>query len=210
MAVVPRLLVNDQPIERAESHLITIDDGAWALWRWAGLRGAGFPIEQVFKLAGPECAAAADRLLHLEEIVERRKRQAMQEVNSALDALRSSAGWENREQRDPLVKAIRLLKMGKAAKTTGVDARVDAALEELRELSAKVPQAAEDFEQAYKTALDQTSVQICEVANDGRFQQAVIWQSRHAFHTALGPLLRRSKEGGSRDSKQRQLEELVA
>lgn len=208
--VVPRLVVNDQATADVESHVVTIGDGDWPLWRWAGLRGAGFPVEPVLKLASPECAAAADRLLHLEEVVERTREGAIKEVNLALDALRSSAGWENREHRDPLLKAVRLLKMGKAAKATGVDGRVDAVLEELRELLAKGPHAAEAFEAAYKTALDQASLQICEVASDDRFQQAVIWQSRHAFHTAIGPLLRRSKEGGTRDSKQRQLEELVA
>lgn len=208
--VVPRLVVTDQATGDDESHVVTIGDGAWPLWRWVALRGAGFPVEQVLKLASPECAAAADSLLHLQEAAERTREQAMKETNAALDALHSSAGWENREHRDPLVKAIRLLKMGKAAKTTGVNAQVDAVLEELRETLAKVPQAAEAFEQAYKTALDQASLQICEVASDERFQQAVIWQSRHAYHTALGPLLRRSREGGSRDSKQRQLEELVA
>ena len=210
MAVVPQLIVDPQATERAESHVVTIADGDWPLWRWAGLRGAGFSVEQVFKLASPECAAAADELLHLEQAVERNRERAVKEVNSALDALRSGAGWENREQRDPLVKAIRLLKMGKVAKPAGVDTNVDAALEELRELTAKVPTAAEAFEQAYKTALEQTSLQISEVANDSLFQQAVIWQSRHAFHTAIGPLLRRAKEGGSRDSKQKQLEELIA
>lgn len=210
MAVVPQLILDNQATERAESHLVTIDDGAWALWRWAGLRGAGFSVDGVFKLASPACAAAADQLLHLEQAVERHRERAVNEVNSALDALRSGAGWENKELRDPLVKAIRLLKMGKVAKPAGVNAAVDAALEELRETTARVPPAAEAFEQAYKTALEQTSLQICEVASDSRFQQAVIWQSRHAFHTAIGPLLRRSKEGGSRDSKQKQLEELIA
>jgi len=204
-AVAPRLTDPDQV---AESHVITIDDGAWPLWRWAGLRGAGFPVEKVLKLASAECAAVADQLLHLEQMTEHAREHAANEVNRALDTLRSGDGWENREQRDPLVKAIRLLKMGKDAKPTGVDAKVDAALDALRELPAKIAPATEAFEQAYKAALDNTSHLIREVAGEDRFQEAVIWQNRHAFHTALAPLLRR--EGGPRGSKQRQLEELVA
>lgn len=209
MAVVPRLVASDQAYS-AESHLVAIDGGAWPLWRWAGLRGAGFPVEQVLKLASPECAAAADQLLRAQQTVEHAREHAVREVNSALDALRSSAAWDDREQRDPLVKAIRLLKMGKHAKPTGANTTVDAALEELRKMPARVSQATEVFEQAYKGALDEASLRLHEVASDGRFQQAVIWQSRHAFHTALGPLLRRSQNGNARDSKQRQLEELVA
>lgn len=204
-AVMPRLA---SPEVTSESHVITIDDGAWPLWRWAGLRGAGFPIERVLKLASTECAAVADQLLHLEQTTELARAHGASEVNRALDTLRSGDGWENREQRDPLVKAIRLLKMGKDAKPTGVDAQVDAALDALRELPAKIAQATKAFEQAYKTALDDTSRVIREVAGEDRFQEAVIWQNRQAFHTAIAPLLRR--EGGSRGSKQRQLEELVA
>jgi Lantibiotic dehydratase, C terminus./Lantibiotic dehydratase, N terminus. len=47
------------------AHLIRLDE-TWALWRWVGLRGAGFPIAQLSKLAAPETAKAADAILEAE------------------------------------------------------------------------------------------------------------------------------------------------
>src|SRR5689334_402846 len=49
--------------ERSDQHLILIPKSDWALWRWIGLRGAGFPVGHVLNLAAPESAALADRLI---------------------------------------------------------------------------------------------------------------------------------------------------
>lgn len=43
-----------------------------------------------------------------------------------------------------------------------------------------------------------------------RFREALIWQNRHAFHTGIEPLLRRTPGTNSRSSKHRQHEEMVA
>ena len=48
--------------KRAE-HLTLLPGGAWALWRGAALRGAGFPASLLQKLASPAAAAAADQVL---------------------------------------------------------------------------------------------------------------------------------------------------
>src|SRR6266568_1768061 len=47
-------------------HLISLPDPSWALWRWAGLRSAGFPVAQVLQLAMPACAAAVDQFIERE------------------------------------------------------------------------------------------------------------------------------------------------
>ena len=46
----------------APAHLVQLDD-EWALWRWVAIRGAGFPVEGVLKLAEPQTAAAGDAIL---------------------------------------------------------------------------------------------------------------------------------------------------
>ena len=47
------------------AHLVKLDE-TWALWRWVALRGAGFPIARILKLAAPRTAAAADAILESE------------------------------------------------------------------------------------------------------------------------------------------------
>lgn len=48
-------------------HLAPLPDDEWALWRWVGLRGAGFPVDRVLRLAAPESAAAADQVIDAED-----------------------------------------------------------------------------------------------------------------------------------------------
>src|SRR5215213_3164777 len=48
------------------AHLLPLPGEEWALWRWSGLRGAGFSASGVLRLSVPDCAAAADRLLDAE------------------------------------------------------------------------------------------------------------------------------------------------
>ena len=58
--------------ERVESpdHLIELPGGEWRVWRCAGLRGAGFPVEGVLRLGAAEAAQRADELIEAEEEAE--------------------------------------------------------------------------------------------------------------------------------------------
>ena len=47
-------------------HLISLPGACWGLWRWFALRGAGFPVSQVLRLATSACAEATDRFLAYE------------------------------------------------------------------------------------------------------------------------------------------------
>lgn len=209
-AVGPVAFGEDAAGASTEPHVIRMKGGEWPLWRWVGLRGAGFPVEQVLKLSSPESALAADRLLRLEDEARCAREHAVARVNGALDALRSGSDWEDRGRRDPLVKALRLLKMGKPAAHTGADATADAAVAEFRDLAAQLPDASQAFHLTYTSALAGVSRSIREAAGEQRFQEALIWQNRHAFHTAVQPYLRRGEGDGARGSKQRQIEELIA
>jgi hypothetical protein len=63
-------------------HLVAIRGGQWVLWKWAGLRGAGFPGHLVAQLAAPECAAAADELLRREDEIEESRRRTRGKARS--------------------------------------------------------------------------------------------------------------------------------
>jgi hypothetical protein len=80
-------------------------DERWSLWRWAALRGAGFPIAPLLDLAAPPCAAAADRLLQTgtgradyEAAFEAAAAQTSRTLrrHAADDTLREAVTWQNR------------------------------------------------------------------------------------------------------------------
>ncbi len=177
----------------------------WTAWRWAGLRGTGFPTALVQRLSFPGCAAAADRLAEA-----RQRRAAAQEV--ACDALRASLdGLErsdaNQPRRKLLLKSLEKLKKGKLhARLAEVlaAATVDAVVAARDEEAAA--QAA--FEAAFSQTHTEQSRRLQDIAADARFQEAVLWQNHHAYKTALHKLL--DADPADTSSGQRQKEELVA
>src|ERR1041384_8185264 len=72
-------------------HLVRLPETRWALWRWVGLRGAGFPAAQVLKLGAPACAEAADELVAAEADAEEARAAA---VAAMRERLFCSAGDE--------------------------------------------------------------------------------------------------------------------
>lgn len=48
------------------AHLVSLDGGEWAIWRWVGLRSAGFSHDDLRPLVAPACVAAAEDYLALE------------------------------------------------------------------------------------------------------------------------------------------------
>lgn len=203
------VLANDNG-ETVPEHLINMPGGPWALWRWVALRGAGFPAAEVLKLSSPECAAAADRLLQLQEEAERARERGLELVNKALDAMRSTAEWDDKKKRAPLLKTMRLLKMGKLATLTGEGGEVDDAVESFRAASAQLEPALQFFQQTYQSDADQMASKVREIASNERFQEAVIWQNRTVYQTVLRSLIRKKNENIGHGSKNRQDEELIA
>jgi hypothetical protein len=193
-------------------HTVKLPGGVWNLWRWAGLRGTGFSFSHVLKLAAPECAAAADLLLEVDEEIRLRKEDALDAVRVALDALKENGQWEDAERRNPLLKAMRDLNKGSApaASKFANFPEVVPAVEALRAALSRREHVASLFRKGFEEASAQGSRAIYEAAQMRRFQEAVIWQNRGAFRSAIVPLLRKEPTGGARNSKQRQHEELVA
>ena len=187
-----------------------LEDGAWALWRWIGLRGAGFPATDVLRLAAPECGVAADVLFNAEGKVRQSRGALLELVNHALDGLSRDRAGDEQIKGAPLVKALQNLKKGKLPKTLGLGPAQEAMLKTARVCSAEVETARSLFQFTFNTAITRLSLSIHELASSERFREAVIWQNRRAFHTGIDSLTRVPPGSAKRNSMRRQHEELVA
>lgn len=56
----------EQKVADLPAHLVLLDDGEWAIWRWIGLRSAGFSHDDLRPLVATACVAAAEDYLALE------------------------------------------------------------------------------------------------------------------------------------------------
>src|SRR5205085_4220690 len=102
VTVRPIAVAADDGQSPLPDHLMRLPGEHWAMWRCAGLRGAGFPAADVLLLAAPDAAPAADRLLRAEDEARSAREAALAAVNSALDGLRANSTWDDRTLRDPL------------------------------------------------------------------------------------------------------------
>ena len=184
-------------------HLISVPGGEWNAWRCVGIRGAGFPASHVLKLASRECGEAADELCKAEEELEQSRLVALDSLRTELDTATDSI------QRNPLLNAIQSLKKGKLPKSLPEGSAADA-VAAVGEARVRFESALDKYRQSYGAAVAQSSQAIHEVVQQSRFREAIIWQNRHAFHTGIEPLLRRTPGANSRSSKHRQHEEMVA
>ena len=191
-------------------HLIELPGGQWGLWRCAALRGTGFPVAQVLALSNADCAAVADQLLDTETALEQARASALAAINRELDALRREANWSDKAKRVPLVKALQRLKAGKHPSPEVLPTATHAPLARINDARTHLAELMNNFNQAFENAVLETSQAIQQTVNDARFHEAVIWQNRHAFHAGMESILRQPPVVGSRTSKQRQNEELVA
>jgi hypothetical protein len=194
-------------------HLVRLPStNEWALWRWAALRGAGFPAALVCKLSQTGCAAAADRIFQAEEEEGKARRITLEAVNAALDELRTTSEWDNKAKRVPLTKALRLLKGDKCPDGEKFTGQILAAVEALRMAGATISAANSDFSRAFEEGGSQTSRAIRELLESERLREAIIWQNRRAFHSGIDSLLRTdlTAQTTPQGFKQRQNEQLIA
>ena len=198
--------------ERAplSEHLIELPGGRWALWRWVGLRAAGFPASLALRLSAPQCAAAADLLGEVEEAAELSLQNAISVIDRELTGISSRGEWLESETRKKILRAYQRLKSGKLPQAPTGEATVDDAVEAYRVAHGGVEAALCDFRQAYKDAVEATSTEIRKVLDHKRFREAIIWQNRHAFKRIAHLLWRESSEPTSRNRHRRRDEELVA
>lgn len=183
-------------------HLIALSGGKWALWRWVGLRGAGFPCSLPLKLSAPECAAAADHLFDVEDSVHRAREHAF-------DALRRESDPNDADKQIEFRKARRALNKDRFPESLKASHDTRVLLEEFCNALAQIDHASKEFSQAFNAALEQSSQAVCMIAEMKSFREAIIWQNRHAFQTGIKAVAA-NLGAAPRRNKHRVSEELVA
>src|SRR5687767_2684291 len=120
--------------ERAplSEHLIELPGSRWALWRWVGLRGAGFPASMALRLSAPQCAAAADRLGEAEEAAELSRQNAISVIDRELTDMSSRGEWQESKTRKHILRTLQRLKSGKPPQGPTGEVTVDDAVEACR------------------------------------------------------------------------------
>lgn len=192
--------------KRLPEHLIELPGGEWAFWRWIGLRGAGFPAADIFKLSAPTAARAADLFFDAEEREQAEKSDLLKQINADLDALRRNNEWGNKGKSRSLLKSLSLVKADKIP----ADGEFRDAAQALRLARERVDQLRKEFSSQYEASVRAVSKSIREIAMSDRFREAVVWQNRQAYHTAVSRIFQKPADEASRGSKQKQHEELVA
>lgn len=192
-----------EPQAQRAPHLIGLEDSTWALWHWAVLRGAGFPASRPLDLSTPACALASDKIIEDEEA-------AMVAQGLAVDALQRDMQAAGDREHGIIKKAIRRLRKNSTADLQGIECSAAPALETFYAARARVDKAQSAFQEAYKTAADQTTTAVREVAGDRLFHEAIIWQNRTAFHTGIKQLLDTPENESARIREYRRHEELAA
>jgi hypothetical protein len=187
--------------ERMPEHLVALPDPAWGLWQWVGLRGAGFPVAQVLRLASQECAESTDRFLKRKAQTER----LYQETLQVLSREPKEVGWQ-------LAKVARRVKGGKtpASFPSEVSAETSTSFRAFQLARATQEQAWSELQILYDQAIEHLGQVLVETARDKRFREAVLWQDREAVHTGIDLFLRQSMETGHASKKQRQHSQLIA
>jgi Lantibiotic dehydratase, N terminus len=190
-------------------HLITAPGSEWAFWRCVCLRGAGFPSQGILKLAAaPELGAAAQRVMDARQEAEVAQKNTIEQINLELDLLRSTGQWDDKKKRKLLLDARRALNEDKIPRLLP-ESPAAGLLEKLEFALQRAAQEREQFEEAFSQFVGQVSESIRDIAGLPSFREAVTWQNRAAVRTALEPLMHETLSG-SRSSRQKQHEELVA
>jgi hypothetical protein len=194
-------LMHDGP--PLSDHLVRLPGGHWTLWRWFGLRGTGFPASKVLKLAPQVSSEAADKLLQAEAERDQRQREL-------LDALYAEQQQSpEKEYQAPYRKAQDRIRKGKAP-TLPEGSQSQALLESWLAAQQQVEALQGEFARAFEDGIGEMSQALYEAASDPRFQEAVIWQNRQAFHTGIKAFLSKPPGSVARSSQVRQHEELIA
>ncbi len=170
-----------------EDHLVRLPGEQFAVWTWASVRGAGFPIADLLQLGSEDAAAAADRALTAQEALAAAREAGLAALVEGFDRCppQLQPQWQ---------AAGRQLARGRLpalpqAETADFAAAFQAAAA-----------AGDAHLLAYAAARRRQSEVLRRAAGEPRLREAVTWQNRHALATAFDPLLRQAAAGdGSGD-----------
>ncbi|HEY2393012.1 MAG TPA: lantibiotic dehydratase [Candidatus Angelobacter sp.] len=196
-------------VRETPEHCVNLPDPQWAVWKLVCLRSAGFAADNVLKLAATkDLVVSADAVTDSQQSVAAAQEKIVFAISNALDTLRATGQWSDKEKRSALLRVLAKAKAGSLSESQA-SALDSSAIHEFCESKKQLQELEQSFQQKYSQAVLQTTSMIKEIADSPLFREAVAWQNRRALSTALNPLLHISNAGG-RPSHQRQHEELVA
>lgn len=185
-------------------HLIMLPHGQWAVWRYFGLRGAGIPAHLIHSLSAPDAAASADQLLEAETAQEQARQTALTATNIALDQLRLDGQWDDKTQRKLLLKTIQQLNKQQTPTVAALPDTLSSAVTALVEAQTQQQTIRAQFESVFAQSIRVNSATLRELVQTRTFREAMLWQNRNAYHTAIVPLLNTSPDERNKDVRQRE------
>lgn len=183
-------------------HLIALPDSNWALWRWVGLRGAGFPVAMLLQLASPDFAQMADRFLEDEAEAEALRQVLLQALTQEAREAVGKHHWQLVDARHG-VQSKKLPKLLPA----GMQAETLAALDACKAASVRGEARWADLYTQFAAATEEITRALVEIASNERFREAVTWQDHKAVHNGIDPFL---QHRGNSPRKQREHGQLIA
>ena len=190
-------------------HLETLVPFEWGVWRWFVLRGAGFPAEQITRLAQPRCAAAADALILAEERLQSLFQNAIRTLNKTMDELHRQEEDRYGPTFKNVLNARRRLAEGKIPRSEDFSPEIQRIFNEIREAEQECGRLNGELAQKFTHSLTGQTKKLRQYARDPMFQEAVIWQNRQAFETTVQSIARENGPS-QRNQRQRNHEELIA
>lgn len=195
-------------------HLTHPSSLGWSFWRDFAVRGAGFPAHDVLRLADPELAVLADRLVRVELDVAQGWTAVESMVAQRIDAIlqRQGISASGQEPTSPLLAEMSALRgaahlirrrsLCEAVATVVPTAAYSSLCDAAAVQAALTPQ----YEARFASAQTAKTQAVCEVASHDLFRQAVAWQNHTALVAALNPL---SADLDMPMAKRRKREDLV-
>lgn len=198
-------------VDTSQEHLVPLVEGQWFLWQCAALRGSGFPAQQILNLASSACASAADQAVTANTLVDQKQHALTTAISTALDRLRVSQQWHDKQQRRTLLSALHKVKKGKLPKESFADTPdVEAAIHAVHVAQRTAQMAHQQAMHLFEVAQENLSVTLRTIAGEERFREAVLWQNRHAYHSGIRPLLSQTPQSSvGSTSHQRGSEALI-
>ena len=184
------------------SHLVDLADG-WTSWRTFCLRGAGFPVGMLEKLAAPDAVRAIDLYLDREAAYKDARHRAL----AARHRLLNQSDELDREALKSLRRAGRQILKDLAPDPLPDFPEMNPLLEALGRAREEMAAARGETERCIAEALSHISDALRDVACDARFREAITWQNRKALHDGIDVFLRTPR--GTRNAEVRKHEQLV-
>lgn len=191
------------------AHLQNLVPGAWGVWRWFVLRGAGFPARLIEELSQPACCATADVFFATEERLENEFEAAIVGLDAVLDHLKAQGHQTRDEAFRRLLKVRNRLAERKVPQNIDLPSGLGKALQEINAAEVQRDKSRSEYELAFSKTVLRQSEALQLLAKHPRFQEAMVWQNRPAFETSVEPFSALPRSF-ARNQRQRHREETVA